>query len=140
MKKLLAVMILSLPLSSFASVVTFECKSEEVIGVHKFDAKGVVTIDEENKVSGSISVQVEKAQAPASAQVFEEIEIVGSRKHFDAGVMTKEAFDQLSVTSKDNYIKGLNLLLDFPVNIASQVFSVDNFLYRSNCKTVEVNQ
>lgn len=137
MKKLLAVLILSLPLGSFASIITFQCKSAEVEGVHKFDAKGVVTVDEYNKAEGVISIQVQKAQAPDSVQVFEEIKINGTRAHFEAGDMFPNAFDQLTLFTNESYVKSLNLLLDFKVEVASQVFTVDNFLYRSNCFIVD---
>ena len=134
MKKLLAFILIVLPLGSFASILTFNCKSKEVPGIHKFDATGIISVDEYNKVEGVISLQVEKAQAPGSIQIFEEIKIEGSLVHFDAGKYTSNAFDQLTLTSKDSYIKTFNILLDFDVINASQVFSVDNFLFRSNCK------
>jgi hypothetical protein len=136
MQKLLALILIVFPLGSFASIITFQCKSAEVQGIHKFDAKGIVVIDEDNKVEGVVSLQVQKAQAAGSVQIFEEIKVEGSRQHFEAGKITINSFDQLTLSTKDNYIKTLNLLLDFKVEIASQVFSVDNFLYRSNC-TIE---
>ncbi|MBC7538839.1 MAG: hypothetical protein H7281_08460 [Bacteriovorax sp.] len=134
MKKLLAFILIALPLGSFASIVTFNCKSTEVLGVHKFDAKGIIVIDEENIVEGVMSLQVQKAQANGSIQIFEEIKVEGTRQHFEAGKITINAFDQLTLKSSDTYIKTFNLLLDFKVENASQVFSVDNFLYRSNCE------
>lgn len=137
MKKLLAVLILSLPLGSFASIITFQCKSSEIDGVHKFDAKGVVAVDEYNKVEGVISLQVQKAQAPDSVQVFEEMKVTGTLQHFEAGDLVPHEFDQLTLFTKQSYIKSLNLLLGFRVESASQLFSVDNFLYRSNCYPVE---
>jgi hypothetical protein len=134
MKSLLALILIALPLGSFASIVTFNCKSTEVLGVNKFDAKGIIVIDEENIVEGVMSLQVQKAQADGSIQIFEEIKVEGTRQHFEAGKITINAFDQLTLKSSDTYIKTLNLLLDFKVEIASQIFSVDNFLYRSNCE------
>src|SRR5438094_942798 len=135
MKKLFAILILALPLGSFASssLVTFQCKSAEVDGVHKFDAKGVVSIDEYSKVDGYVSIQVQKAQAPDSVQVFEEIKVSGTRQHFNPGELVPNEFDQLTLFTNESYIKSMNLLLNFKVEIASQVFTVDNFLYRSNC-------
>lgn len=137
MKKLLAVLILSLPLGSFASIITFQCKSSEIDGVHKFDAKGVVAVDEYNKVEGVISLQAQKAQAPDSVQVFEEIKVTGTLQHFEAGDLVPHEFDQLTLFTKQTYVKSLNLLLGFRVESASQLFSVDNFLYRSNCYPVD---
>lgn len=133
MKKLLAFVLIILPLGSFASIITFKCKSTEVPGVHKFDASGVIAIDEQNSVEGVVSLQVEKAQAPGSIQIFEEIKVEGFRTHFEAGNMTSKPFDELTLKSADSYIKTFNLLLDFKGQNASQVFTVDNFLYRSNC-------
>ncbi|MDO9183188.1 MAG: hypothetical protein Q7U04_12305, partial [Bacteriovorax sp.] len=137
-KRLLVFILIVFPLGSFASIITFHCKSAEISGIHKFDAFGIVAVDEQNAVEGIISLQVEKAQAPGSVQIFEEIKVQGSHQHFEAGQFSKNAFDQLNLTSKNNYIKSLNLLLDFNVEIASQVFSVDNFLYRSNCEIESV--
>lgn len=137
MKKLLAVLILSLPLGSFASIITFQCKSAEIEGVHKFDAKGVVAIDEYNKVDGVISIQVQKAQAPDSVQVFEEMKVNGTFQHFDAGDLVPTSFEQLTLFTKETYVKSMNLLLGFKVESASQVFTIDNFLYRSNCYLVD---
>lgn len=138
MKKLIASMILTLPLTINASVVAFQCKSTELPGVHKFDAKGLVTIDENNNVEGLISLQTEKAQAPASVQVFEEIKVKGTRVHFEAGKISVNEFDQLILSTNETYIKSVNLLLDFKgLAEASKVLSIDNFMYRSNCSVVE---
>lgn len=139
MKTFLAIALLSLHLApqANASIVAFECKSSEITGVHKFDAKGIVSIDEYNKAEGIISIQTQKAQAEGSVQIFEEIKISGTRQHFEAGEITKAPFDQLTLFTKQSYIKNLNLLVDFKVEIASQIFSIDNFLYRSNCYSVE---
>ncbi len=139
MKTFLALLILALPLSSFATVITFQCKSAEVEGIHKFDAKGVVSVDEYNNVEGVISLQTQKAQAEGSIQIFEELKIQGTHQHFDAGTVSENSFDQLILFTNDtNYIKSLNLLLDFQANIASQIFSLDNFLFRSNCFVTEL--
>lgn len=137
MKKLIAVLVLALPLGSFASIITFQCKSSEIEGVHKFDAKGVVAVDEYNKVEGVISLQVQKAQAPDSVQVFEEIKVNGTLQHFNEGDLVPQSFDQLILFTNETYVKSMTLLLGFRVESASQVFSKDNFLYRSNCYTVE---
>lgn len=136
MKKLLVLILISLPMTIHASIVTFECKSTETAGVHKFDARGILAIDEYNKAEGVISIQTQKAQAEGSVQIFEEIKISGTRQRFVAGDVTTEPFDQYTLFSKNNYIKNLNLLVDFKAEIASQIFSIDNFLYRSNCYTV----
>lgn len=133
MKKLLAILILALPLGSFASIITFQCKSAEIEGVHKFDARGVVTIDENNQVEGSITLQLQKAQAPDSVQVFEEMKVTGTHQHFNHGDYVSNQFDQLTLFTNNPYVKSMSLLIDFNVEIASQVFSVDNFLYRSDC-------
>lgn len=137
MKKLFVLVLVSLPLTINASIITFECKSSERTGVHKFDAKGIVSIDDYQKVEGVISIQTQKAQAPDSVQVFEEIKISGTRQRFEAGEITTNPFDQLTLFTKQNYIKHLNLLVDFKAESASQIHSVDNFVFRSNCYAVE---
>jgi hypothetical protein len=45
MKFLISLLLLVLSSSSFASTLLFDCKSLEVAGVHKFDARGFVNIN-----------------------------------------------------------------------------------------------
>jgi len=130
----------SLPLISNAStLIAFGCKSSDIAGVHRFDAKGIVSIDEYNKVEGVLSVQSQKAQADDSVQIFEEVKVSGTRQHFEGGgELSSKPFDQLILFPKDSYIKLLNLLVDLEVMTSSQMFSVDNFVYRSNCYQVQL--
>ena len=137
MKKLIAILVIVLPIGCFGSIITFQCKSTEVEGIHKFDAKGIVTVDEYDKVEGVISLQVQKAQATGSIQVFEELKIEGTHRHYNAGEITANSFEQFNLFTKDSYIKSFNLLVDLKAELASQVFSIDNFLYRSNCFVVD---
>ena len=111
MKTLLALIFIILPFGCFASVITFQCKSTEVEGIHKFDAKGIVTIDEHDKVEGIISLQVQKAQAPGSMQIFEELKVEGTHRYFKAGELAINSFDQFKLSTNDSYIKSLNLLV-----------------------------
>jgi len=134
MKFFLTLTLFVLPLSCFSSVITFECHSKEVVGHHKFEARGIVTIDDYNKVDGIISLQVEKAQAPGSMQVFEELKVEGVHRHFAEGEITNYSFEQFNLTTNDKYIKSLNLLVDLKLENTSQVSSIDNFLYRSSCR------
>ncbi len=137
MKKLFVLMLLAFPLVCNASVVAFQCKSSEAAGIHKFEARGLVTIDENDSVEGVISIQTQKADTPASAQIFEEIKVNGNRVHFNAGTVASNSIDQLILNTNETYIKSMNLLLDLKVENASKVFSIDNFMYRSNCSVVE---
>lgn len=139
MKRLFALLLISLPMAINASIITFECKSSETAGVHKFDAKGIVSIDEYNKVEGVVSIQTQKAQAEGSIQIFEEIKVTGTLQHFEAGEIAMNDFDQLSLFTNETYVKHLNLMVDLKVASSSQIHSVDNFVYRSNCVSVESN-
>lgn len=136
-------MLLSLLVSSFVSfsatagIITFKCVSVEAAGVHKFDARGAVTVDDFNNVEGVMTVITQKAQAEHSAQTFEEVRVVGHLRHFNAGEISTQEFDQLILKAENDYIKSLNLLLNFEPKIASRVLTVDNFSYRSNCKIIE---
>lgn len=135
MKKLL-VLISLLPLASFAADATrFHCQAPE-LAIHKFDASGIFTEDDNGMVEGIITINTEKAGAAQSAQTFENVKIQGTIQHFKAGDFTKEAFDQLSVVSNEPYLKYLSLLLNFETKIASRVMSIDNFSYRADCKIV----
>jgi hypothetical protein len=138
MKQIFTIAFFLLPLTSFASIINFTCKSTDVPGVHHFEGRGVVVVDEYNKVDGVISLQVEKAQAPGSVQIFEALKVEGSLSHYEPGQVRNLGFDQLILKSNDSYIKSLNLLLDLNAINASQIFTVDNFLYRSECVTESV--
>lgn len=139
MKTFLSALLLSsfVTLPALADIITFKCVSVEAAGVHKFDARGAVTVDDFNNVEGFITVVTQKAQAEQSAQTFDQVKIIGRIRHFNAGEISTNEFEQLILKADNDYIKSLNLLLDFEPKIASRVLTVDNFSYRSNCKIVE---
>lgn len=137
MKHTLLCLTLFLPLSAWSSTISFRCKSANVLGVHKFDASGIVTLDDMNRAEGFVNVVTEKAGATQSVQSFEEVRVQGYIRHFGAGEVTKEPFDQLVLKTNEPYLKGMNLLLGFEEKIASRISSIDNFIFRSNCKTTE---
>lgn len=137
MKNILIAAVMILPMASFATTVSFKCQSVDIPGIHKFEAHGVVSVDDKNAVEGIVSINTEKAQSSQSVQTFEEVRIKGFIRHFEAGKVVKEAFDQLVVTTSEPYLKSLNLLLGFPDKLGSKVNSIDNFVYRSNCKITE---
>lgn len=139
MKTFLSALLLSsfVTLPALADIITFKCVSVEAAGVHKFDARGAVTVDDFNNVEGFITVVTQKAQAEQSAQTFDQVKVIGRIRHFNAGEISTNEFEQLILKADNDYIKSLNLLLDFEPKIASRVLTVDNFSYRSNCKIVE---
>lgn len=126
-----------LSVSAFARVMPFQCHSEDQPGIHRFDAHGIVTIDDNNKVQGLISLVTQKAQADQSIQTFDEIRVHGNLKNFSGGDMSTDDLVQLSLESDVPYIKSLDLLLNFEEKNASVAFSIDNFSYRSNCKITD---
>jgi hypothetical protein len=136
MKILLVSILCLLPLSTFASIISFECKGIDSLGVHKFDAKGIVFIDVFNKADGVISIQTQKAQENDSVQIFEEIQISGTRQRFQHYEDIKDSYDRLTLFSNVNYIKNLNLLIDTKLSSSSEIYSIDNFVFRSNCYAV----
>lgn len=123
--------------SAQAGIITFKCVSVEAAGVHKFDAQGAVTVDDFNQVEGIMTIVTQKAQAEQSAQTFEQVKVFGRLRHFNAGEISDEDFEQLILKADNGYIKSLNLLLNFEPKIASRIVTIDNFSYRSNCKIVE---
>ena len=118
-----------------SATVSFKCVATNVQGYHKFDAHGVVAIDDFNVAKGTLSLKTEKADSSMSAQSFDDMRVEGYIRHFQPGEVTREGFDQLVLKTNEVYIKSLNLLLDFKDNVSSKVLSIDNFSYRSNCKT-----
>lgn len=139
MKTFLSALLLSsfVTLPALADIITFKCVSVEAAGVHKFDARGAVTVDDFSNVEGFITIVTQKAQAEQSAQTFDQVKVIGRIRHFNAGEISVNEFEQLILKADNDYIKSLNLLLDFEPKIASRVLTVDNFSYRSNCKIVE---
>ncbi|MBC7714282.1 MAG: hypothetical protein H7177_13140 [Rhizobacter sp.] len=137
MKNLILTLALILPFSVFAETISFQCTSVDLDGIHKFDAHGIVTVDDNNKVEGIANVITEKAGAVHSTQTFDDVHVTGYIRHFPAGEITKTPFDQLVLKTDADYLKTLNLLLGIDVKIASRVLSIDNFAYRSNCKMTE---
>ncbi len=135
MKNLLLALCLILPVSAFAETIGFQCTSIAFPGVHKFEAQGVVTVDDNNNVEGVATIVTEKAGAVHSTQTFDDTRVTGYIRHFKAGEVTVNAFDQLVLKTDTAYLRRLNLLLDIDEKIASRVLSIDNFSYRSNCKT-----
>jgi hypothetical protein len=121
MKSFLFSLMLLLPLTGFAKVISFKCVSEDLPGIHKFDAHGVVA--------------VEKAQAEQSGQTFDEVRITGNVRSFSINENPETDYIQLALSTESGYIKSLNLLLNFKEQSSSNVLSIDNFSYRSNCFT-----
>ena len=134
--KLLATLMI-FPIICSSATTTFKCHSTDTLGINKFDAHGVVNIDDRNNVRGLISVNLQKAQVIESTQNFEDVHISGFIHHFKAGEVIDEAFDQLVLTTNVPYLKVLNLLVGFPNRATSKLKSIDNFLYRSSCKFID---
>ncbi len=137
MKYTLLVLAVAMPLTVFAETISFRCKSVDMLGIHKFDASGVVVVDDFNRVEGIANIVVEKAGALQSMQSFEEVRVEGYVRHFSAGEVSKESFDQLVLKTNESYLKNMNFLLDFTESNASRILTIDNFSYRSSCKTVD---
>lgn len=134
MRKFLIAASLLLPVAGFSTTINFKCHSIDIQGIHKFDAHGVVSVDDLDRVEGVISINTEKAQQTQSVLIFDEVRIDGFIRHFEDGQVGTPAFDQLVLNSSEPYIKSLNLMLNFQGKMSSKVMSIDNFTYRSNCK------
>jgi hypothetical protein len=137
MKNFLILSLLLLPITGFTSTIDFKCQSVDVLGIHKFDAQGIVHVDDVNNVEGVISISAEKAQSAQSIQIFEGVRVKGFIRHIEAGEVVATDFDQMVLETSDPYLKSLNLLLGYPDRLASKVFTIDNFSFRSNCKIIE---
>jgi hypothetical protein len=136
MKIFLIITLLTFQTLAYSEVINFACKSTPVPGVNEFSAKGFVLIEDSKHAEGVINIEVQKINETDSAQIFEQIKISGLVRHFKAGEVTKNAFDQLILTTDHAYLKSLNLLIDENSALSSEVLSTDNFLYRSNCETL----
>lgn len=137
MKNFLIATVIVLPMTGFANTINFKCQSIDVQGIHKFDAQGIVHVDDVNNVEGVISINTEKAQSAQSVQTFEEVRVKGFIRHVEAGDVVATEFDQMVLTTSEPYLKSVNLLLGYPDRLASKVFSIDNFSFRSNCKITD---
>ena len=140
MKCFLFSLIALLPLSGFAKIVPFQCTSADVQGIHKFDARGVVNIDDNNNVQGLVTLITQKAQADQSIQAFDEVKVDGHLRMLSLApdeISPKEEYIQLVLKADTPYIKSLEILLNVKGQNASTAMSIDNFTYRSNCKIIE---
>jgi hypothetical protein len=136
MKKVLIVGLLMITHSIFAETIKFECKSPMVEGVHKFEASGIITFDNYSNAEGLVNLKIEKANEEQSIQIFEELKVNGYIRHYDAGQLTKEAFDQIVLKVDHSYLKNVNLSLDVKLPLMSNAITVDNFMFRSDCYTL----
>lgn len=136
MKLILALTLLTFSTISFSNTIFFQCKSTAVPGVNPFTAKGAITTDANSTADGVMDIQVQKLNEVESLQVFEQVKITGTIKHFNPGEVTKNSFDQLILKTDNPYLKSMNLLIDEKTFLSSEVLSLDNFLYRSNCESV----
>lgn len=137
LKNLLLTLSLLVSFSAFSETIFFECKSSPIEGVHIFDAKGVAIVDDFSNIDGLITIKTLKAGSVDSIQVFEQMKIAGYLRHYEAGKPAKNAFDQLILKVTDPYVKAINIVLDSELPLVSNVLSIDNFLYRSNCYRVQ---
>lgn len=137
MKLLLTLTLLTISTIAFSETIYFQCKAKPVPGINEFIAKGVVTMDELQRAEGVIDIQVQKINEEESAQIFEQIKVTGLVRYFSPGEVTKNGFEQLILTTEHSYLKSLNLLIDENTALSSQVLSIDNFLYRSNCESIK---
>lgn len=133
MKSLMILATLLFSLAIKADVVFFECKAPKIDGVHLFEAKGVAVVDDMNQIDGTITLKTIKASEDDSVQIFEQLSVSGYLRHYNSGGNPKKEFDQLILKVNNNYIKGINIVLDSELPLVSNVLSIDNFLYRSDC-------
>jgi hypothetical protein len=138
MKNLIVAIVLFIPITAFSELIHFQCISSDVAGIHKFEANGVIVVDDFSQVEGIASIITEKADSAQSRQSFDDVNISGYIRHFSAGEVTKEEFDQVVLKADAPYLKSLNLLLGLKENISSRALSVDNFVFRSNCKVTDL--
>jgi hypothetical protein len=123
--------------SVMAEVIFFECKPPEVEGVHVFEAKGVAVVDDFNQIDGLITVKTSKASEDSSIQIFDQTKISGYLRHFQSGKISKDPFDQLILKTENAYLKNVNIIIGAELPLVSNILSVDNFMFRSNCYRVQ---
>lgn len=133
MKKIILLITMLVSFATNADVIFFECKAPQIDGVHLFEAKGVAVVDDMNRVDGTITLKTIKASEGDSLQIFEQLSLAGYIRHYNSGGNPKKEFDQLILKVNNNYIKAVNLVLDSELPLVSNVLSIDNFLYRSDC-------
>ena len=123
----------------FSETIRFECKLKDVPGVHKFEAKGLVVVNDHNELNGIISIETKKSQEEQSIQIFDQLNVSGVYKYYGPGSVTVDGFSQLALKIENTYIKNIFINLDVSIPMASYANSVDYFLYRSDCKTIKEN-
>lgn len=140
MKKIILIAAMLITSSiAFADVVRFECRADDMDGVHKFTANGYLVVDDFGKVDGVVNVQTQKACEEQSVQVFEQLSAKGFIKHYEPTKASENdySYDQVFLKIENSYLKKMSIALDLKVSLSSNIISIDNFLYRSNCYTIK---
>lgn len=114
----------------------FECTAPKIEGVHRFEAKGVVFVDDFNNVDGLITIKTYKSEENNSVLIFEQIKVSGYLVFHPAKDDLNSSFEHLSLNTEVPYLKKINVILGAELPMVSNVLSIDNFMYRSNCTKV----
>lgn len=111
---------------------SFSCLMPEDQAVHRFLAMGYVGVSKDGDVLGSISIQMIKGNEIRSVIQFSDVSASGLLETFEETENSK-AFQVLTLSTSIPYIRSINIIFkDSP--LASNILSIDNFNYRSDCK------
>jgi hypothetical protein len=135
-KRFLVLAMLSFNTYALTEPLFFECMAPKVDGVHRFEAKGVVFVDDFNNIDGLITVKTLKSEENNSILIFEQVKVTGFLVYHPANDELSSSFEQLSLSTEIPYLKRINIILGAELPMVSNVLSIDNFMYRSNCTRV----
>ncbi len=118
------------------TVYSVNCQLPENEFVHRFQAIGFVSVDPENQVKGVFSFQMIKGDEIRSVVQLNDLNVEGTFEKYEATDSQPDGFKILSLVVDHPYIKSVTLIFKNS-DLASQIISIDNFSYRSNCKLVK---
>ncbi len=133
LSSLLLVSVLSQSVFAYESFITVSCALPELENVHRFQAFGVFKLEEDQKLSGTITLQLIKGSEVRSVMQFDQIAVTGRIESYDVSDLNSVAYQVITLATDIPYLQFIELSFK-EQPLASKVQSIDNFSYRSDCK------
>jgi hypothetical protein len=118
------------------TVYSISCQLPENEFVHRFQSIGYISVDKDGVVKGVFSFQMIKGDEIRSVIQLNDLNAEGTLESYGPTDSQPEGFKILTLLVDHPYLKSVNLIFKNS-DLASQVTSIDNFSYRSNCKLIQ---
>ncbi len=118
------------------TVYSINCQLPEDEFVHRFQSIGYISVDKDGVVKGVFSFQMIKGDEIRSVIQLNDLNAEGTLESYGPTDSQPEGFKILNLIVDHPYVRSVNLIFKNS-DLASQVTSIDNFSYRSNCKLIQ---